>query len=115
MNIVRRVWHDMSGKTHQNGQELAIKREVVRKGSRKEKDSKVGVKTSGKQDIGGGGGVDWVFLLLFFSGFMALHFSFQNWLVPIYKLEISSVALGPLIHHEPQKGVGFVIQTKILF
>lgn len=65
VNIVRHVWHDMSGKTHQNGQELAIKREAVRKGSRKEKDSKVGVKASGKQDVEGGFGLGFFAFILF--------------------------------------------------
>lgn len=54
-------------------------------------------------------------LLFFFSGFMVLHFSMQNWLVPIYKLKVNFVALELLIHDEPQKGVAFLIQTKILF
>lgn len=49
VNNVRHVWHNISGKTHQNGQELAI--EAVGKGSRKEEDSKAGMKACSKQRV----------------------------------------------------------------
>lgn len=81
VNNGRRVWHNISGKTHQNGQELSI--EAVGKGSRKEEDSKAGMKACSKQGVlvWGfflGGVVCVVLFLLFFSGFTVLHLSIQN-------------------------------------
>lgn len=64
----------MSGKTHQNGQELAIKREAV-KGNRNKEDSKAGVKARDKQDIEG----DWgfffsaAFILFWIHGVTVFH------------------------------------------
>lgn len=67
------IWHDISGKTHQNGP-VAITKEAVRKRSRKEEDSKAAVKASGKQDIKGCFGFSFLaFILFWIHGVTLFH------------------------------------------